>query len=68
MKNQRLSKDEIYKLKDIVSRLHELSSLERACFSSSKEKDEYIKEAIKPYMFWFESIAYELKEILKEDR
>lgn len=66
MKNQRLSKDEITKLKDIENRLHELSSLERACFSSSKEKDDYIKDTIKPYMLWFKSIAYELKEILEE--
>ena len=31
----------------------------------NKEKDEEIKKAIKPYMMWFESVAYDLEKIIE---
>ena len=48
-----------------VERLNKLASLENAGFHMDKEKDEYIKRAIKPYMMWFESVAMNIEKIVE---
>ena len=48
-----------------ASRLSNLASLENASFHIDEEKDEYIKRMIRPYMMWFESVAYDLEKIVE---
>lgn len=52
-------------LQTLSNRLKNLASLENASFNMNKEKDEEIKKAIKPYMMWFESVAYDLEKIIE---
>lgn len=52
-------------LQVLANRIKSLASLENANFSMDKEKDEQIKKAIKPYMMWFESIAYDIEKVVK---
>ena len=46
-----------------VERINSLASLENAGFSFSKEEDAKIKEKIRPYMMWFESVAFMLEDL-----
>ena len=48
-----------------AKQLNKLASLENASFHIDKEKDEYIKRAIKPYMMWFESVAFDIEKIVE---
>lgn len=48
-----------------AKRLNKLASLENASFHIDEEKDEYIKKMIKPYMMWFESVAYDLEKVVE---
>ena len=52
-------------LKSCADRIKVLASLERAKFGGNDEKDAEIKKAIKPYMMWFESVAYDLEKIIE---
>lgn len=52
-------------LTSCADRLKHLASLENASFYMDKEEDERIKRAIKPYMMWFESVAYQLEDIIE---
>jgi hypothetical protein len=61
---QRFTQKEIMQLRKAVERIRELASLERASFSINKEKDEEIKKDIRPYMMWFDSIAFGLEKVL----
>ena len=49
----------------LAKRIETLASLENASFHIDKEKDEQIKRAIKPYMMWFESVAFDLEKIVE---
>ncbi len=48
-----------------AKQLSKLASLENASFHINKEKDEYIKRAIKPYMMWFEMVAFDIEKIVE---
>ena len=48
-----------------AKQLNKLASLENASFHIDKEKDEYIKRTIKPYMMWFESVAFDIEKIVE---
>ena len=50
-----------------ADRLEVLASLENAGFSFDKDEDAKIKEAIRPYMQWFDCIAENLRYIVKLD-
>lgn len=52
-------------LQTLSNRLQKLASLENASFNMDKEKDEQIKKAIKPYMMWFESVAFDLEKVVE---
>lgn len=52
-------------LQVLAKRIHSLASLENASFNINKEKDEQIKNAISPYMMWFESVAFDLEKIVE---
>lgn len=54
-------------LQSCADRLESLASLENAGFSFDKEEDAKIKEAIAPYMQWFDCIAENLRYIVKLD-
>ena len=54
-------------LKSCADRLEALASLENAGFSFNKEDDKRIKDAIKPYMMWFEIVAENIRDIVKLD-
>lgn len=57
-------KSEQYVLKCLSERIVSLASLENAGFTiNNPEKDKEIKEAIKPYMTWFESCAFVLDDL-----
>ena len=47
----------------VADRINELASLKNARFDWSKEKDEYIKKEIAPYMTWFKLTAQCLNEL-----
>ena len=64
MKNNRLTNEELTKLRMAADRIRELASLEKASFSISEAKDKEIKEAIKPYMMWFENLADNIDRLL----
>lgn len=52
-------------LQTLAERIHSLASLENASFNMNEEKDKEIKKAIKPYMMWFESVAFDLEKIVE---
>ena len=52
-------------LQTLSNRLKQLASLERASFHMDKGKDEEIKKSIKPYMMWFESVAFDLEKVIE---
>lgn len=52
-------------LQTLSNRIKQLASLERANFHMNSEKDEEIKRAIKPYMMWFESVAYDIEKVVE---
>lgn len=52
-------------LQTLSNRIKSLASLERASFHMNGEKDEEIKKAIKPYMMWFESVAFDLEKVIE---
>lgn len=52
-------------LQTLSNRIKQLASLERASFNMDKEKDEEIKRSIKPYMMWFESVAFDLEKVIE---
>ena len=54
-------------LETLANRMESLASLENAGFSFDKEEDAKIKEAIRPYMQWFDCIAENLRYIVKLD-
>ena len=59
-----MNKQEKVIVQNCAKRINQLASLERAGFDTDKEKDEYIKKKIKPYMMWFEIVADELQELI----
>ena len=68
MKNNRLTKDEVVMLWDVVERIRELSSMERASFACGDiEKDAVIREGVRPYMSWFNVEAYKIEKILNSN-
>ena len=60
-----MTKQEIRIIKKCADRINYLASLEHARFSANKEKDEKIKNEIRPYMLWFEIVSDTLDELLK---
>lgn len=64
MKNNRLTNEDMIKLRMACDRIRNLASLENASFSFNKEKDIEIKKAILPYMEWFNSISYSIESLL----
>lgn len=52
-------------LETLAKRIHSLASLENASFNANKEKDEYIKRIIRPYMMWFESVAFDIEKVVE---
>lgn len=59
-----MNKQEKAILQNYANRINQLASLERAGFDTDKEKDEYIKKKIKPYMMWFEIVAMNMQELI----
>ncbi|MDW5298733.1 MAG: hypothetical protein SA378_01125 [Sedimentibacter sp.] len=68
MKNNRLTNFEIINLQDYVDRINELASLEFASFINSIEKNNEIKEIVKPYMMWFENEANKIQKIIDSNK
>ena len=64
MKNNRLTNEDLTKLRMACERIRGLASLGNASFSSNKEKDESIKNDIMPYMQWFNAISYSIEDVL----
>lgn len=64
MKNNRLTNEELTKLRMAADRIRELASLERASFSINEAKDKEIKNEIQPYMMWFKSLACSIDDLL----
>ena len=60
-----MTKQEIRIIKKCADRINYLASLEHASFDINKEKDEKIKNEIRPYMLWFEIVSDTLDELLK---
>lgn len=60
-----MTKQEIRIIKKCADRIDYLASLKHACFNANKEKDEKIKNEIRPYMLWFEIVSDTLDELLK---
>lgn len=52
-------------LQSIKNRINRLASLEDSCFSMNKEKDKEIKDAIRPYMTWFELCALYIEDTIE---
>ena len=52
-------------LQVLAKRIHSLASLENANFNMNEEKDKEIKKTIKPYMMWFESVAFDLEKVIE---
>ena len=46
-----------------AARIKSLASLENAGFDFNKDKDQYIKQKISPYMQWFELVADNLEQL-----
>ena len=63
-----MTNGEIIALETISTRIKELASLENAGFSFSKEEDAKIKDKIRPYMMWFDSVSYALDDLIKAVR
>lgn len=59
-----MNKQEKVIIQNCIKRINQLASLERAGFDTDKEKDEYIKKKIKPYMMWFEIVAMNIQELI----
>lgn len=59
-----MNKQEKAIIQNYIKRINQLASLERASFDIDKEKDEYIKKKIKPYMMWFEIVAMNMQELI----
>jgi hypothetical protein len=64
MKNNRLTNMEIFQIKESAEEIKRLCKLETASFSPDKEKDEEIKNAIKPWLMWFEIEAQKINSII----
>ncbi len=65
MKNNRLTNEDVGKLRMACDRIRELASLEKANFSPFDEgKDIEVKKNVRPYMMWFEVVAQGIDEIL----
>ncbi len=62
-----MKKSEKQQIKAQIDRIRHLASLESASFSMEEEKDEEIKNTIKPYMSWFLIVARQLEELLNEE-
>lgn len=60
-----MTKTEKLALQTLAKRIHSLASLENASFHIDKEQDEYIKRNIKPYMMWFESVAFDIEKVVE---
>lgn len=64
MKNNRLTNEDILKLKAGLERIHELASFKNARFDMDDEKDKKIKNKMGPYMMWFDCVANAMEELL----
>lgn len=60
-----MTKQEKHALEVLSKRLKKLASLENASFCFNKEEDEKIKKTIRPYMQWFEGVAYDIDSVLE---
>ncbi len=64
-----LSTKEKQAINMMAARIDELASLENAGFDMDKEKSDYIKSKIKPYMMWFKCVSGLMRDFAKaEDR
>lgn len=52
-----MTKAEKEALKVATARIRSLASMENACFDISETKDKEIKDEVRPYMSWFDSVA-----------
>ena len=66
MKNQRLTQNEVYELREAAKEIHQLVKMEQTSFSFDKGKDEEVKRTIKPWLVWFDVQADKIDEILGE--
>jgi hypothetical protein len=64
MKNNRLTKEDVLKLRMACDRIRSLASLENAFFSMDSGEDAQVKDLIRPYMTWFECVAEGIGDIL----
>jgi hypothetical protein len=64
VKNNRLTNEDLTKLRMACDRIRSLASLENASFTHNKDQDEMIKTAIMPYMQWFNAISYSIEDVL----
>ena len=46
-----------------AKRIQELATMEHACFGMNDEKDKLVKDAVRPYMMWFDIVAMHLEDL-----
>lgn len=67
MKNQRLTQNEIIELRNSVDEIRHFASMESASFGRGNEEiDRLVKENVRLYMHWFNSIATKIESILDD--
>lgn len=64
MKNNRLTNEDILKLRMACDRIRKLASMENASFSTNEDKDKQVKEDVKHYMEWFKCVANSVDRLL----
>jgi DTW domain-containing protein YfiP len=66
MKNNRLTNDELRRLRATAEEIKRLCTLETASFSIDETEDKRIKQAIKPWLIWFDIEANTINRIIED--
>lgn len=67
MKNNRLKNYEVVELRNCVDEIRHFASMENASFGRGNDEiDRLVKENVRLYMHWFNSIATKIESILDD--